>query len=363
MTEYFDHDDLSDMAADGHGPSDAGYGRADELASAWFDEGVTLDEQSLSTDDTARLADLAFLNALLERMNVNENKSTANEHSVEANILRVMDSIGVEESQWTHETLAEPVSVQRSRFRSVLRWGVSSATAASLLLAFGWYWISLPGRTAHAAVERAYLEAIELQDRQYHVVTEMRISTAHTMSVESELTVRGGEKFTLRHPAPLGQCWIGSNGAQGWFVPAVGVPRTENDPVIAMEWARKQGVGLPDLHVSALIDYLATWYDLELLPNETLPGQGQIPWQRVRGTHREPRNDRIQWVELWAHPRTGVAQRIVLRWDREPHELGLCTITVNLAGEKQVADSWYEARSHQPLPILPFPPIVPLLQP
>jgi hypothetical protein len=231
-----------------------------------------------------------------------------------------------------------------------------------LLVLFGWYWISQVPPSAQAAVERAYRDAMQPRDRQYQVVTELRISTNHTMSIESQLTVRGNQKFTLRHPVQLGQCWIGSNGDVGWYVPAVGVPRTDDDPVIAMEWARKQGIGLPDLHVSALIDFLATRFDLELLPSEKLPDAGDVLWQRVRGIRREPQADRCQLVELWCHPRTGVAQKIVMQWDRKPGELGLASITLDLVREKQLPDRWYEAASHQPLPILPFPPIVPLIQ-
>lgn len=360
MNEYnHSEDDFSDPFDDGQGAPGAGYGRADELASAWFDDAQEIDpDVSMPASDSRRLADLYFLNALLERLHMQDGRTP------EDRIRRVMSAIPTEEADWTDHQVAMPASLERHRRSTAWRWLFSSATAAALVFAlFGYWWISTPGQSAYAAVERAYRDAIQPRDREYHVSSEVRITTNHTMSIESQLVVRGGEKFTLRHPVQLGQCWIGSNGQQGWYVPAVGVPRTENDPVIAMQWARKHGVGLPDLHVSALIDFLATSFDLELLPSEKLAGRGDIAWQRVRGVRREAEGDKCHLVELWAHPRTGVAQKIIIEWERQPGELGLMSITLNLVREKQLPDDWYEAASHQPLPILPVPPIVPMLHP
>jgi hypothetical protein len=347
MSDKFDYDDsFSDSN---------NYGRADELASAWLDDHVPLDEGDISPQERERLADLSFLDALLERVHAPQPRTN------EQRIARLMAAIDDQEPAMA--PLARPGSLV-ARLSTTSRWVFSSFSAAAVILVLlTWYWTASPTRAAYAAVQRAYLDAVRLQDRQYRVTTEVRISSNHTMSIESHLTVRGGERFTLRHPVLLGQCWIGSNGRQAWYVPAVGVPRTQGDPVIAMEWARKQGVNLPDMHVSALISFLEEHFELQMLPSETLPDEGTILWQRVRGIRKAGEPGHLQLVELWAHPKSGIARKIVLKWNRKPQDLGVTQITLDLVGEQPMPDSWYEAASHQPLPVLPISPIVPLIQP
>lgn len=328
--------------------------RIDALASDWLDDRAPINPaEDISDLERARLADLAFLDVLLERIHACDPRAT------DARVQRAMAAISDEAPQ---RLLATP-SARYYRWRTLKPLTVSSFTAAAiLLLLLTLYWPIDSARTAYAAVQRAYLDASRLKDRQYRITTELRISSNHMMSIESLLTVRGGEKFTLRHPVMFGQCWIGSNGRQGWFIPAIGVPKTEGDPVIVMEWVRKQGVELPDMHVNALIEFLEEHFELELLPSEKLPEEGDILWQRVRGTTRSHQAGKLQFVELWAHPKTGIARKILLKWDRKPQDLGITQISLDLAGEQQMPDSWYEPTSHQPLPVLPLPPIVPSLQ-
>ncbi len=356
MNDQFENDDERNPAHEDERNRASDFFQADELAAAWLDEESNPDfdqdqnrHPEIDPHDSARVADLAFLNALLERLYLREAQSM--EHRVQC----TMNAIEADEAAWKAQSLATPASLLWSSRSVARRFAFSSLSAvAVLLLLVAWYSFPSSTQSAYAAVERAYRDAIQSQDRQYKVTTEVRISTTHSMSIESELTVRGSEKFTLRHPVFLGQCWIGSNGDDGWFVPALGVPRTDDDPVIAMEWARKQGISLPDMHVSALIEYLKKWYDLELLPGEALPGEAEVLWQRVRGIRRAEDSKRCHFVELWAHPETGVARKIVLQWARQPGEFGVMNITLDLIGEKQLADSWYEASSHQPLAIFVF---------
>ena len=147
------------------------------------------------------------------------------------------------------------------------------------------------------------------------------------------------------------------------MVPAVGQRHTKAQPTMALEWIHKQGLNLPDPHISSLINFLANQFDLDLLPSEPLPDAGNVLWQRVRGVRREVQADRPQLVELWSHPETGVARKLVFEWQRHSDQLGVARITFDLLSEDPMPDSWYEADSHQPLPILPIPPIVPIAQP
>jgi hypothetical protein len=340
---------------DSHDDNLSEFGHADDLASQWLDDGLPVDADQVHPLDQQRFADLAFLSALLERVHMPDPRNN------EERVQRVMASI-VDQNESNLTELARPAVVHARVFRAQ-RWLFSSVSAAAILVAlFAFYWTD-PTRTAHAAVHRALVNATSLQDRQYRVTTEVRISSNHSMSFESFLTVRGGEKFTLRHPAMLGQAWLGSNGEETWVVPAMGQPRRESDPKLAIEWAKKHGIGLPEMHISALIEFLQQQFDLELMPSEKLPGEDDTRWQRLRGERRQSDKDKPQLVELWANPKTGVARKILLDWDRQGADLGLTRITVDLVSEDHVPDSWYEAASHQPLPVLPIPPIMPVVGP
>lgn len=334
------------------------YGVADELAAAWFDEGSAADAaEPLETGDSLRLADLAFLHALLEKIHLPTNRNT------EDRIQRVMTQIDREADGRGGLEKPRPAELVSTLWR-VGRWAFPSFTAAAILVAGAtYYWIATPGRSAYAAVQRAYLDAARAKDRQYDITTDVRISNSHSMSIESKLNCRGNDKFTLRHPVLAGQAWFGCNGHEAWMVPAIGHTRTDIKPTAVMDWIRKQGLNIPDAQISALINFLASSFELELLPNEKLPTDGDILWQRVRGVRREETNEKPQYVELWAHPETGIARKLVFAWNRKPDQLGVTRITFDLTGEEPQPDSWYEAAGHQPLPILPFPTLAPVAQP
>ena len=319
--------------------------------------------------DKARIADLAFLNALLEAVHRPQGSLVAQRVDRVMNVIRSTDQVA---DQFANEREAADLADSQKPRPATRRtaaalptwvWPLFS-TAAVLLLAAGIYWNSGSHPTARAAVLRASVDAARLADREYHALADLQNPSGSITRTESTLWVRGGEKFVLEHPWMGGHVTIGNNGHRAWFVPLLGLPSQDDDPQQSVWWAHKAGWALPDLTVRGLIESLVDDFDLQLLPNEALPAHPGIVCQHIRGIRRSPEVNRFQVIELWAHPQTGVAQRIVLYWDRPADLAGPERIQVDLVAERPQSDVWYEPESHPPVYPLPLLlPILPNLQP
>ena len=386
--------------ADGDNPSpadDTANGRVQSWVDRWLDDILVSDSQAADAalvdaefegaefegaafeGDRARIADLAFLNALLEAVHRPQGNLVAQRVDRVMNAIRSANPFsdphsdqaaagsdsapGFEANAPAHSEKPRPAARRIAAALPTWVWPLFS-TAAVLLLAAGIYWNSGSHPTARAAVLRASVDAARLADREYHALADLQNPSGSITRTESTLWVRGGEKFVLEHPWMGGHVTIGNNGHRAWFVPLLGLPSQDDDPQQSVWWARKAGWALPDLTVRGLIESLVDDFDLELLPNEALPAHPGIVCQHIRGIRRLADVNRFQVIELWAHPQTGVAQRIVLYWDRPADLAGPERIQVDLVAERPQADVWYEPESHPPVYPLPLLlPILPTLQP
>ncbi len=373
--------------ADGDNPSpaeDTANGRVQSWVDRWLDDILVGDSQhaedgpeSESTEfagDKARIADLAFLNALLEAVHRPQGNLVAKRVDRVMNVIRsanlTTDGLADHTAAASIEVIAldgdqQPHPATRRIAAALPTWvWPLFSTAAVLLLAAGLYWNSGSHPTARAAVLRASVDAARLADREYHALADLQNPSGSITRTESTLWVRGGEKFVLEHPWMGGHVTIGNNGHRAWFVPLLGLPSQDDNPQQSVWWARKAGWALPDLTVRGLIESLVDDFDLELLPSEALPAHPGIVCQHIRGMRRVADVNRFQVIELWAHPQTGVAQRIVLYWDRPADLAGPERIQVDLVAERPQSDIWYEPESHPPVYPLPLLlPILPSLQP
>jgi hypothetical protein len=223
--------------------------------------------------------------------------------------------------------------------------------AATVLVACGlfWMWASTPGPTAYARVQESIQQASWPTDRQYQVLTYFSSPGRKPLEIEAQLYVRGGDKFALCHPrlTEPRRVWVGSNGTMGWYTAEADDIRTNADLRDLMDWARDDGVRLPNLRLTDLLSRFADQYDLELLTSEKLAGHGPTTWTRIRGTRNSLDPPRPDVVELWADPDTGVAEHLVLTWNRDPDETGLMRIELIRSGERAVPDEWYEPECHR----------------
>lgn len=341
--------------ANDHGDSDRPLD-VDALAGDWLDDAI--DVETLAKLDEAarrRLVDLTLVHVLLEQ-------SQTPHHAVrEERIRRVMNAIDETSPVPCTSPLASdaPDEAPRNGWHRLLLTGLSAA-AAVLLVGVVLYWTGGPARVAQAAVQEAVRDAARLQDRQYQVWSQVRLPSGQLVEFEALLYVRGGERFALRHPGPLGDVWIGSNGRQAWIRPVLRDKLISNNIESSLAWARTEGVGLPDLQLTALLSRFADQYQLQLLPNESLAGDAGVEWQRIRGIRRDPTpTPRQQFlgsaprrVHLWADRLSGVARRVVLDWQLPPNQPGLARITLELLSEEPMEDAWYEPETHLPTPFV-----------
>jgi hypothetical protein len=244
-----------------------------------------------------------------------------------------------------------PARIER-KFIERRGWLITSAAAAAAVLvgAGVWLWSTGSTRAAHAAVLRVAQHSRALHDRQYHVIIELNHAHGEQSRMHSTLYLRGGEKYSLRHPGALGEVWVGSNGRQGWLVPSIGPVITNDNPRYPARWSQAQNTPIPNLQLADLLDLMAERFSLSLLPSERLPSRPDHACQRISGRcniRDEIRGGGPQQIELWAHPVTGAAERIVLVWLLSPDEVGRTRIEVELLSEDPVDDSWYEAETHR----------------
>lgn len=352
---------------------------ADEAADRW----ATADCQDMLSDaqpalptgiDTRmRAADLRFLHVMLEQI------YDCDEAGSEYRIQRVLSALDDQPSEVVprvRDLTPEPDSISRaatSRFPFQTRWVTSALTLAAGVLVLAMIWAGHNGAevSAYAAVEQVYTAATSMQDREYRVVSEVN-KPDEVVQIESTLFVRGGEKYSIRHPFVLGEIWIGNNGHQAWLVPPVGVAITREEshdnPQYIRRWANDAGFVIPELQLTALIAHLRDQYELELLPSEPLSttsealvaaaaqtldseqlARTEVMWRRIRGTLNVGPPGRPTVVDVWCHPETGVARRIDLVWrrDTEPaSDAGLQRMTVDLVRDHVLDESWYEAAGH-----------------
>lgn len=297
----------------------------------------------LPADPVMRLqaADHCWLDVLLDRMLRRDASGSA------GRVKRVLSAI---DDEVPEPFAAEPaptlgVRLFRREWLS-FSWAVAVAIVACAMI---WVWKNGPQQVAYADVRESLQEAEQPKDRQYRITTHLENYEGEQLDVVGELYVRGGKKFALKHTDFSNvEHWFGSNGLEGWYSSETEENRTCNGVARLLDWARDEGVALPDLQLTALLSRFAHEYELRRLPSETIDGDTRTSWKRVRGVRIAEEGHTPDVLELWAHPESGVARRFVLVWDPPLGTKGLTAITLDLVGEEPMADSWYKAATHSP---------------
>lgn len=317
--------------------------RADELAGRLLDDGATSDSlPELSAADRRRVADLLWLDALLEHAQVRH--APAVESAVASVLTRLRDNdLGHVFNVPNEEGRVENVPHGRRRSR---RWASLLVAAALVLIGIVW-WQQAPN-SAYAMVEQVYRAALSTTDRTYRVTL---TSDAPAVKVKTAtLTVRGGEKFAFEHTGPLGgHLWIGSNGRDFWFVPPVGPVLVADSEQFVGQWLNRSQADLPFLQLTTILERMRDHYELMVLPNEPIDASGPT-MHHLRARRRSDvtaEHARLpETVELWADRQTGVLQRLILTRSHNSTRPGPQTITFDLTGEEPRAADFYDYSSH-----------------
>lgn len=325
----------------------------DELAGRILDEETEQTDEMLQEEIAAldqpskqHFARLQFLHALLGRLYRSDTAET------DRRVQRVMNALDGQPAEETLPRAAKPTVVPYpTGARRPHMIPLIAAAAAMLLVSIVWFSVG-ENNTAYAAVQRALDNALADVDREYRVRAELQGPLEIRRDVEATLYVRGAEKFAVRHPGLLRkrEIWAGSNGQQGWLVPPIGPVLVNEDQDLIKKWLQEKVVSTPFLQITSILERMADKYDLEKLPAEKLPDlegtDADIKWQRIRGTTKDRKTDGPKTIELWSHPRTGAAQRLILDWQGTPGKANVNQITLDLIGQPKLADDWYEHSGH-----------------
>lgn len=305
----------------------------------------------IGPDEKERVADILFLDALLTRVHRDDRDATARRV---AQALARLDErspevipLGNGETMFPGE--APSPSVRAAPARSARRrWLVSSLSITAGVAGAGAAWLLSSATPANAqeTVRKAYAEALVLEDRHYRVWT--YFGGPLVAPIEGSLFVRGGEKFALHQPTPLGlRFWLGSDGRSSWFIPAIGPVLVSGDSSAPRRWIADRGMEVPFLQITAILRELVDDYELEELPDEPLPHDtARGDWRRVRGTLASQRLLLPRQIDAWVHPKTGMVARLILDWKLAGKALGLRRIEFDLVDQNRMPDDWYSAARH-----------------
>lgn len=254
----------------------------------------------------------------------------------EARIARVLSELEAD----PEPNAAEPVRRGVAPWPSAAWLGVALALAV-LVAMLPW------GKTATAMLAEARVAAAAPVDRRYRVTVEPGPLNPWPRPRTGTLDVQGGRKLFLHYQPPaLPAVRVGREEKRLWVLPPIG-------PLLSIEdrnrWPgllREQGVDLPYLHISTILEQVQAEYRLAQLPAEPLPGQVR-PQQRIlatRGPGLKPRR-----IDLWLDADSGVVTQAVLSW---PNRVGPGPRKVTLTLERtfNAPPGWYSPDRHLPRP-------------
>ncbi|TWU04770.1 hypothetical protein [Stieleria varia] len=236
--------------------------------------------------------------------------------------------------------------------RKSMRWG-AIALAASVLIALSFV-LDSNGTSAKAmaAVQRSLHVAAEQMTRKYLLQVQYRSPTGYEPQIDNELYVQGHDCFTLRHPGllPGSSFWLGKNETDEWVVPPIGPVRIGSGTVLSRWLALHQQLDTPYLHVTTLLTRMSQGYRLEELSDEvvTLPDGTKVACQHIRAELEvtdEP--NAPDMIELWVSRETGIAIRIVVRWNLADGQAGRESVALTFqSDEPSLSDEWFTPEAH-----------------
>lgn len=300
---------------------------ADLLDGGEIDAGQDLAPFPASQPPTSRDTDLLFLDVLLERIH-------RPDRGREARIQKLLAAID-----------APGVPAPASSRRRLL---VSSFEVAAGLAGIGGAWFlatTLWPETAEGAIAKAMKDARAPRDREYRIIAEL--SRPSRARIESTIFVRGEGRFVIRHPSPLGELWLGSDGRHCWLAPSAGPVWVGHDAAELDRWIRERELPLPFLQITQILDQLKDRYQLSFTRGQRIPDGPPGEWDFVRGTRRGLMPFKPATISLWANPSSGLAQRLILEWDRPgPFPPLLERMQFDLVADRPLDDHWYEHSAH-----------------
>ena len=242
-----------------------------------------------------------------------------------------------------------PVTARRSRFN--LANGSSLAIAASLALLAIYLVTNTHDNRAQAAVARCQQATPAL--RQYRLQVVNQRAWIGRRQIEAQLYIDDKNRFVLEHPGwlALGKTWIGGDAQQRWIVPPRG-PVVLGGEELVGGWLARKDIASPYLHMTTLLQRMTRHYSLERLEDENIESATsslqRVRCARVHAQARQPRPNLPATIDLWADAESGIAQRVVLQWQRDRSGTGPLRWTLDLLDTPTLPEDWFEYSGHAP---------------
>ncbi|MGF1581533.1 MAG: hypothetical protein ACFCD0_19575 [Gemmataceae bacterium] len=298
-----------------------------------------------SHEDLHRKADIEMIDSLLRQT------MRPDPQAREQRIDRVLTAIDADANQ--SGKLRSGTSAQPSPKTNWRRWSILTL-AATLLLALGLWWLVFsPSQSAYAAVQRSLEQAKMTGARKYRLVAVGKTPVGGHLEREGDLYVDGSEKFAVRVSIGprLGDLWIGGNADETWVVPPRGPVLVGDKEALRIWVARKKEVSTPYLHITTMLQRMASGYRLKRLPYESIKdltgAREEILCTRIRGVLRFARKKFVpRKIDLWADRSSGIARRVVLDWEPSESQRGLTRWTAELADKPELPPDWFSHTAH-----------------
>ena len=206
--------------------------------------------------------------------------------------------------------------------------------------------LSGSGNSLQAAIERTIEQATQDVGRHYQLTT---VRFGGRLTRQADLYVKGASRFTIKAPGPLNQpIWIGSVDNQAWALLPIG-PILESNTDEMVTWiARSRQIETPFLHLSTILQRMRNAYDLEGLPDVTVETKaGRVRCQHIVARLKSGQQTDIpQQIELWTDRKSGVAMKLIARWDQVNDRRRRDSVTIEFQEETYLEDDFFTPEAH-----------------
>ena len=236
-----------------------------------------------------------------------------------------------------------------SRFVGWPTFGIAATILLAVLLTFR----TDGSQTAMAAIQRSLDVAAQRLTRKYSLDVTYRPLLGKPGKVAAELYVQGNDRLAIRHPGllPRTNFWLGRDGDQSWVVPAFGPVIKGGVSVLEGYLRSHEQLDTPYLHVSTMLHQMTSkGFHLKVLTDEEISVDDGRSFlcRHIQATASNSHDPELPHaIELWTSRETGMAVRMIARWDLAAGQPGRESVVITFQqDEPDLSNAWFTAEGH-----------------